>query len=70
LDTHDIVKIYQLEGFCHHAVDHAGQSLFPQVFTADARFDGRLCGGPLLEGIDVIAAFFALRKPPHPARIT
>jgi hypothetical protein len=48
-------------------VDHHDQSLFAQVFTEDARFDGRLCGGPLVEGLDAIRAFFALGKPPHPA---
>jgi hypothetical protein len=67
LDTRDIIDIYQLEAFCHHAVDHDDQSLFPQVFTPDARFDGRLCGGALYEGIDAIMGFFALGKPPHPA---
>jgi SnoaL-like protein len=66
LDTKDIVEIQQLESFCHHAVDHTDQSLFHLVFTPDARFDGRLCGGPLLEGIDAIMVFFALGKPPHP----
>jgi hypothetical protein len=67
LDIQDIVEIQQLESFCHHAVDSADQSLFPQVFTEDARFDARLCGGPLCEGIEAITAFFALGKPPHPA---
>ena len=67
LDTKDIVEIQQLEAFCHHAVDFPDQSLFPQVFTDDARFDGRLCGGPLCEGIEAIKGFFALGKPPHPA---
>ncbi len=66
MDTKDIVDIYQLEAFCHHAVDHDDQSLFAQVFTEDARFDGRLCGGPLCEGLEAIEAFFALGKPPHP----
>ena len=41
MTTDDIVAIEQLEAFCHHAVDHADQSLLPQVFTPDARFDGR-----------------------------
>lgn len=67
LDTKDIVDIYQLEAFCHHAVDHDDQSLLPLVFTEDARFDGRLCGGDLYVGIEAIQAFFALGKPPHPA---
>ena len=67
LDTDDIVAIQQLEAFCHHAVDFDDQSLLPQVFTADAVFDGRQCGGPLLRGITAIAAFFAEGKPPHPA---
>lgn len=66
LTTDDIVAIQQLEAFCHHAVDHSDQSLFDQVFTQDARFDGRLCGGPLCEGMAAIQAFFALGKPPHP----
>jgi hypothetical protein len=66
LTTDDIVAIQQLEAFCHHAVDHNDQSLFGQVFTADARFDGRLCGGPLCVGLTEIEAFFALGKPPHP----
>jgi hypothetical protein len=66
LDTKDIVEIYQLEGLCHHAVDHPDQSMFPLVFTTDARFDGRPTGGPLFEGIDAIMGFFALGKPPHP----
>jgi SnoaL-like domain len=67
LDTKDIVDIYQLEAFCHHAVDHDDQSLLHLVFTEDARFDGRLCGGDLYVGITAIQAFFALGKPPHPA---
>lgn len=69
MDTKDIVDIYQLEAFCHHAVDHEDQSLLPLVFTEDARFDGRDAGGngPLCEGIAAIQAFFALGKPPHPA---
>lgn len=66
MDTRDIIDIQQLEAFCHHAVDHDDQSLFPLVFTPDARFDGRLCGGALFEGLDSIMAFFALGKPPHP----
>jgi SnoaL-like domain len=67
METADIVDIYQLEAFCHHAVDHKDQSLFPLVFTEDARFDGRLCGGPLYVGIEAIKGFFAEGKPPHPA---
>ncbi|MBV1688088.1 nuclear transport factor 2 family protein [Novosphingobium sp. G106] len=69
METADIVDIYQLEAFCHHAVDHEDQSLLPLVFTEDARFDGRDAGGngPLCEGIEAIQAFFALGKPPHPA---
>ena len=66
MNTEDIVEIQQLMSFCHHAVDHTDQSLFPLVFTEDARFDGRLCGGPLCEGLEEIIAFFALGKPPHP----
>lgn len=66
MDTQDIVDIQQLEALCHHAVDHHDQSMFPLVFTADARFDGRLCGGPLHEGLEAIMAYFALGKPPHP----
>ncbi len=68
LDTSDIVEIYQLMGLCHHAVDHSDQSMFPLVFTEDARFDGRPTGGPLFEGIEAIKGFFALGKPPHPAQ--
>ena len=67
LATDDIVAIQQLEAFCHHAVDFDDQSLLPQAFTDDAVFDGRQCGGPLLNGIHAIAAFFAEGKPPHPA---
>jgi len=66
MDTRDIIDIQQLEAFCHHAVDHDDQSLFPLVFTEDARFDGRLCGGNLHVGLEAIIAFFALGKPPHP----
>ncbi|MCB2079511.1 MAG: nuclear transport factor 2 family protein [Novosphingobium sp.] len=66
LETRDIVDIQQLEAFCHHAVDHEDQSLLHLAFTEDARFDGRLCGGPLCEGLDAIIDFFALGKPPHP----
>lgn len=66
METSDIVEIQQLEAFCHHAVDHPDQSLFHLAFTADARFDGRLSGGPLCEGLEEIMAFFALGKPPHP----
>lgn len=66
LETKDIVEIQQLESLLQHAIDHPDQSLFPLVFTEDARFDGRGCGGPLIEGIEAIKAFFALGKPPHP----
>ena len=66
LDTKDIIDIQQLEALCHHAVDHDDQSMFPLVFTEDAVFDGRLCGGPLFEGLEAIMGFFALGKPPHP----
>lgn len=66
MDAQDIIDIHQLEALCHHAVDADDQSMFSQVFTADARFDGRLCGGPLCEGLEAIVAFFALGKPPHP----
>ena len=67
LETKDIVAIQQLEAFCHHAVDYHDQSLFCQVFTEDAVFDGRLCNGPIFEGLEAIKGFFALGKPPHPA---
>lgn len=67
MDIQDIVEIQQLEAFCHHAVDHEDQSLFSQVFTEDAVFDSRRCGGPRCEGLEAIMAFFALGKPPHPA---
>jgi hypothetical protein len=66
LDTRDILDIQQLEAFVHHAVDHDDQSLLHLVFTEDARFDGRKCGGPLFEGLEAIKGFFALGKPPHP----
>jgi SnoaL-like domain len=66
LDTKDIVEIQQLESLLQHAIDHPDQSLFPLVFTEDARWDARGCGGPLLEGIEAIQALFALGKPPHP----
>jgi len=66
METRDILDIHQLEALCHHAVDHSDQSMFHLVFTEDARFDGRLCGGPLFEGIEAIKGFFALGKPPHP----
>jgi hypothetical protein len=66
LSIQDIVAIQQLEAFCHHAVDFTDQSLLPQVFTHDAKFDARLCGGPVCEGLEAIVAFFALGKPPHP----
>jgi hypothetical protein len=66
METRDIVDIQQLEAFCHHAVDAPDQSLLSLVFTGDARFDGRLCGGPLCVGLEEIIAFFALGKPPHP----
>jgi len=66
LDTRDLLDIQQLEASCHHAVDHIDQSLFPLVFTQDARFDSRNCGGQLHEGLDAIIAYFALGRPPHP----
>lgn len=66
LETSDIVAIQQLEAFCHHAVDQNDQSLFADVFTEDARFDGQLCGGPLVDGLEAIKGFFALGRPPHP----
>jgi hypothetical protein len=44
-----------------------GPTKDPKVFTKDAVFDGRPCGGnDLYEGIDAISAWFALGKPPHP----
>ena len=64
LTTDDIVAIQQLEAFCHHAVDHHDQSLFPLVFAPDARFDGRLCGGPLCVGMEETGARFVRGKPP------
>lgn len=66
LDPVDIIEIQQLEALCHHAVDHIDQSMFSMVFTDDARFDARLTGGPLFEGLEAIKGFFALGKPPHP----
>jgi hypothetical protein len=66
LETKDIVEIQQLESLLQHAVDHPDQSLFHLVFTEDARWDARACGGPLIEGIEGIKALFALGKPPHP----
>ncbi len=66
LITEDIVAIQQLEAFVHHAVDHDDQSLFHLVFTQDTRFDGRLCVGPLCEGIEATKAFFTPGKPSHP----
>ena|SRR5579871_3883815 len=66
LETKDIVEIQQLESLLQHAVDHPDQSLFHLVFTEDAVFDGRGCGGPVFEGIEAIKGFFALGKPPHP----
>jgi hypothetical protein len=66
MNTDDIIAIQQLEALVHHAVDHNDQSMFDLVFTKDARFDGRLCGGPLCEGMAEIVAFFAAGKPPHP----
>jgi SnoaL-like protein len=67
VETADIVEIYQLQALCHHSVDYKDQSMFSLVFTEDARFDGRGCGGPLYVGLDAIKAFFAQGKPPHPA---
>jgi len=68
--TDDIVAIQQLMAFCHHAVDHAvdggNRDLLRLAFTEDARFDTRLCGGPLFEGIDDIIALFSEGRPPHP----
>ena len=66
--THqDIVEIQQVQALYGHAVDAPDQSLLPRVFTEDAVFDGRPCGGnDLYEGLDAISAWFALGKPPHP----
>lgn len=66
MDTSDIVEIYQLIGMYGHAVDHEDQSLFPLVFTEDAVIDARPCGQEVYAGRDVISAWFALGKPPHP----
>jgi hypothetical protein len=66
MDNNDIVEIQQLIALYSHAVDMPDQSLFPQVFTEDAVFDGRPCGSPVYEGRAAIEAFFALGKPPHP----
>lgn len=67
LSHQDIVEIQQVQALYGHAVDWPDQSLFPTVFTEDAVFDGRPCGGPdYHEGITAIAAWFGLGKPPHP----
>lgn len=67
LSHQDIVEINQVQSLYGHAVDWPDQSLLPKVFTTDAVFDGRPCGGnDLYEGIDAISAWFALGKPPHP----
>jgi hypothetical protein len=67
LTQQDIVEIQQVQALYGHAVDWPDQSLFPRVFTQDAVFDGRPCGGnDYYEGIGAISAWFALGKPPHP----
>ena len=67
LSLEDIVDIQQVEALYGHAVDRPDQSLFPRVFTNDAVFDGRPCGGnDFYQGIEAISAWFALGKPPHP----
>jgi ketosteroid isomerase-like protein len=63
----DIVEIQQVQALYGHAVDWPDQSLLAKVFTQDAVFDGRPCGGnDLYEGLAAIAAWFGLGKPPHP----
>jgi len=67
LSHQDIVEIQQVQALYGHAVDSPDQRLLPRVFTKDAVFDGRPCGGnDLYEGIEAICAWFALGKPPHP----
>lgn len=67
LTQQDIVEIQQVQALYGHAVDWPDQSLLPKVFTRDAVFDGRPCGGnDLYEGLAAISAWFALGKPPHP----
>jgi hypothetical protein len=46
LSHQDIVEINQVQALYGHAVDWPDQTLLPKVFTADAVFDGRPCGGP------------------------
>jgi hypothetical protein len=66
--THqDIVEIQQVQALYGHAVDWPDQRFLPQVFTLDAVFDGRPCGGnDYYEGLEAISAWFGLGKPPHP----
>ena len=66
MNTDDIVAIQQVEALYGHAVDSPDQSLFALVFAEDAVFDGRPCGAEIFVGRAVIAAWFALGKPPHP----
>ena len=66
LPVEDIVSIQQLIALYSHTVDMPDQSLFPQVFTDDAVFDGRPCGSEVYSGRAAISAFFAQGKPPHP----
>lgn len=61
----DILEVHQLIGlYC--ALADRGTSDWTRVFHPDAALDMTALGGDRLEGVEQIAAFFALGSPPHP----
>jgi uncharacterized protein (TIGR02246 family) len=65
MTTDDIVAIHQLLARYGHAADAADRRLLAEVFTDDAVFDSG-ASDMRMEGLEAIAAWFALGKPPHP----
>jgi hypothetical protein len=69
VDTSDIVEIYQIMALYGHAVDADHADFFPLVFAPDAVVDATGMGGPMMEGLAAITAFFVggrqYKLPPH-----
>lgn len=63
LQTRDIIDIQQLVALYGHAVDADDESLVPLVFAKDGVFDPSAMGGPVVEGVDALVAFYAASKP-------
>jgi len=66
LQAQDIIEIHQLIALYGHAIDADDQSLVPLVFASDGVFDSSAMGGPVIEGVEALTAFYAASKPHLP----